>query len=238
MDLSIADIKKKVTDNDYLISVNSVDGDGIKKVLTLYQDLQSANISSKGLINQMKNKKAKIILILSSLILLVCAGFILLYTRHIHYGIESHTSYNAEIPVATYEYDIEEIFTDPLFRQIMEGEVMPVEVVHGFGGEGGYDQYSTTDPKVILEYIEAFKELHITDIITDEAQMVFVADAIDDYIFRLEDGREVLISMELNSYVLIHDENPNAERFNTKEYVLEFSQRLYDLNEQINNTAN
>ena len=44
-DYSIADIKKMVLENDYLLFVDYVDEDGIKKVLALYQDLQNAGIS-------------------------------------------------------------------------------------------------------------------------------------------------------------------------------------------------
>lgn len=45
-DISISDIKKIATDNDYLMCCDYVDADGIKKILSLHQDLEMANIPS------------------------------------------------------------------------------------------------------------------------------------------------------------------------------------------------
>ena len=120
-------------------------------------------------------------------------------------------------------YDIEIAFDDPVFIRIMEGEVTPVEVCHGLGGEGGYTQDKSNDPEVISAYIEAFRNLRIEEVITDKEDFNYVADGINDYIFTFEDGSDVLISMDLSSYVIRDD----------KQYVFEYSRELHDLNEQI-----
>ncbi len=120
-------------------------------------------------------------------------------------------------------YDIEIAFDDPAFIQIMEGEMIPVEVRHGLGGEGGYSQDKSQDPEVIRNYIEALRNLRIKEVVTDEEEFNYVWDGINDYIFFLEDGSEILISMDLNLYVIRDD----------KQYVFEYSKELHDLNELI-----
>lgn len=119
--------------------------------------------------------------------------------------------------------DIETVFDDPVFVQIMEGEIVPVEVRHGLGGEGGYSQDVSQDPEVIKAYIEAFRNMKIKEILTDKDDFNYVSDGINDYIFYLEDGSEVMVSMDLSMYVIKDG----------KQYVFEYSQELHDLNEQI-----
>ena len=131
---------------------------------------------------------------------------------------EPGNGYDSDMP-----YDIEIAFDDPVFMQIMEGEIVPVKVCHGLGGEGGYTQDWSEDPNMIDEYIYVFRNLKLEEVITDEKDFNRVFDGINDYIFELEDGTQVLISMDLNAYVIKDD----------KQYVFGYSQELHDLNELI-----
>lgn len=121
------------------------------------------------------------------------------------------------------EYDIEQAFSDPVFCQIMEGKLFPIEVRYGVGGEEGYHQYTSTDKDTIQKYIEAFRHLKLKEIVTDEQDFEHMMDAITDYIFYLEDGKEVLISMDHSAYVTKED----------KQYVYEYSEELNELNQMI-----
>ena len=121
-------------------------------------------------------------------------------------------------------YDIEKVFPDPIFAQIVEGKIIPKEIRHGIGGEGGYIQYPSKDPEVINKYIEALKEFKIKEVIEDENEFKYTADAVNDYIFYLEDGRELLVSIDLNAYVIDMEKGI--------QYVLEFNKKLSDLNKE------
>ena len=133
-------------------------------------------------------------------------------------GYDSNMPYDSDMP-----YDIEIAFDDPVFIQIMEGEIAPVKVCHGLGGEGGYTQDWSDDPNMIDEYIYVFRNLKLEEVITDEKDFNRVFDGINDYIFEMDDGTQVLISMDLNAYVIKDD----------KQYVFGYSQELHDLNELI-----
>ena len=133
-------------------------------------------------------------------------------------GYDSDMPYDSDIP-----YDIEIAFDDPVFIQIIEGEIVPVKVCHGLGGEGGYTQDWSDDPNMIDEYIYVFRNLKLEEVITDEKDFNRVFDGINDYIFEMDDGTQVLISMDLNAYVIKDD----------KQYVFGYSQELHDLNELI-----
>ncbi len=119
-----------------------------------------------------------------------------------------------------YKFDIEKVFHDIAFSSIIEGENVPVEIKYGMGGEGGYRQYSTKDTKIINEYIEAFKEIKIKEAITNQDDMIVVHDGIEDYIFILEDGTEIVVGTDCSTYV----------RDSDIEYVLENNERLFELN--------
>ena len=121
-------------------------------------------------------------------------------------------------------YDIEKVFPDPIFAQIVEGKIIPKEIRHGVGGEGGYIQYPSKDSEVINKYIEALKEFKIKEVIEDENEFKYTADAVNDYIFYLEDGRELLVSIDLNAYVIDMEKGI--------QYVLEFNKKLSDLNKE------
>ena len=81
-------------------------------------------------------------------------------------------------------YDIERVFTDDTFKDIIEGNTKPVEIIVGFGGENGYDSFSTKDPAVIDEYINAFRNVTIEEEIKDKDKMISVADGIVDFTFK------------------------------------------------------
>lgn len=121
------------------------------------------------------------------------------------------------------QYDIEIPFTNPVFVQIIEGEITPVEITHAEGGEGGYNGYTSTDPEIINRYIEAFREYKLKNIFTDEDDFVYICDGINDYIFTLDDGTQVLISLDLSKYTIQGD----------KQYEFEFNEKLSELNKVI-----
>ena len=129
---------------------------------------------------------------------------------------------NVIYPLQYGYYDIEYVFDDPLFVQIIDGDILPVEVRHGLGGEGGYNQDVSTDPKIIQGYIDALRKLNIGEVIENEDDMVRVMDAINDYIFILEDGKEVLISLDADAYVekdgkqYVFDNNHDLKVLNKK----------------------
>ena len=106
----------------------------------------------------------------------------------------------------------------------MEGKIIPTEIRHGVGGEGGYIQYPSKDTEVINKYIEALREFKIEKTIEDQNDFEYVADAVNDYIFYLEDGREFLISIDLDAYVI--------DREKGVQYVFEFNKKLSDLNRE------
>ena len=120
------------------------------------------------------------------------------------------------------KYDIEKAFPDETFVQIIEGEKVPSEFKHGVGGEQGYLQYPTKDPELIKKYIEAFKEFKIKETVKDKDAFVQVADGVNDYIFCLEDGKEILLSIDANTYITDKE----------VQYVLEHNEKLYQLNQE------
>lgn len=160
-------------------------------------------------------KKYSIFLVV--LILVICSGCT-------NREIETEEVKTGEKSDVQTGYDIEKVFPDPLFSEIMEGKIIPVEFRHGFGGEAGYFQYPSKDSEVIKKYIEALKEFRIEKIIEDKDKFVNVCDAVNDYIFILDDGREILISIDLNAYVIDMDKGI--------QYVLEYNETLNKLNRE------
>lgn len=160
-------------------------------------------------------KKYSIFLVV--LVLVICSGCT-------NREIETKEVKTVEKSDVQKKYDIEKVFPDPLFSEIVEEKIIPVEFRHGFGGEAGYFQYPSKDSEVIKKYIEALKEFRIEKIIEDKDQFVDVFDAVNDYIFILDDGREILISIDLNAYVI--------DREKGVQYVFEFNKKLSDLNRE------
>ena len=125
--------------------------------------------------------------------------------------------------MSKHQYDIETAFDSEGFIQIIEGDITPVEIRHGLGGECGYLQDISQDPKIISAYIAAFRSFKLKEIIKDEDDFKYVADGINDYIFFFDDGSSVMISLDLNAYVIKDG----------KQYIYEYSQELQDLNKMI-----
>lgn len=121
------------------------------------------------------------------------------------------------------QYAIEKVFHDQKFSDVIHGNNVPVEIIFGVGGECGYVQYSTRDPEMINEYIEAFKEIRIEEEITNPKDMIVVYDGIEDYSFVFDDGTEIVVGTYLSTYVNDSD----------IEYVLENNEKLRELNARI-----
>ena len=102
-------------------------------------------------------------------------------------------------------YDIERVFTDDSFKDIIEGKTKPIEIIVGFGGENGYESFSTKDPAVIDEYINAFRDVTIEEKIKDKDKMISVWDGIVDFTFRMDDGTGITIGTDLVKYVTDYD---------------------------------
>ena len=120
------------------------------------------------------------------------------------------------------KYDIEYVFPDDTFISIIEREQVPTEIIVGFGGENGYEQYSTRDPDAINEYIEAFRAVHIEDEIDEQDKMISVADGIIDYTFVLEGDVKVTLGTDLSEYV--------TDRERGIQFHLDNTDQLNDLN--------
>lgn len=118
---------------------------------------------------------------------------------------------------------MEKVFPNHAFSDILNGERIPVEIKYGTGGEGGYQQYSIKDPERIHEYIDALKEIKIKEVITNQDDMITVVDGIEDYIFILEDGTEIVLGTDCSTYV----------RDGDIEYVLDNNEKLLELNNLI-----
>ena len=120
------------------------------------------------------------------------------------------------------KYDIEYVFPDDTFISIVEGEQIPIEIIVGFGGENGYEQYSTKDPDTINEYIEALRSAHIKEEIDEQDKMISVADGIIDYTFVLEGDVKVTLGTDLSEYV--------TDRGRGIQFHLDNTNQLNDLN--------
>ena len=111
-------------------------------------------------------------------------------------------------------YDIERVFTDDTFKDIIEGNTKPVEIIVGVGGENGYDSFSTKDPAVIDEYINAFRNVTIEEI-KDKDKMISVADGIVDFTFKMDDETSITIGTDLVQYVTDYDRGIQFQLGNT-----------------------
>ncbi|MCR4586413.1 MAG: hypothetical protein K5686_11900 [Lachnospiraceae bacterium] len=110
-------------------------------------------------------------------------------------------------------YDIEKIYTDDLFKEIIEGDETPVFVGYGLGGESGYVTASSTDPEVINGFIEAFREVTVKSIDHNPESDMYVADGGEDIAFGMEDGRQFNIA--LDGRIWIHTDAAVFELDNT-----------------------
>ncbi len=119
------------------------------------------------------------------------------------------------IDIIESNYDIERVFTDDTFKNIIEGKTKPVEIIVGFGGENGYEVFSTGDPAVIDEYINAFRDVKIEEEIKDKDKMIYVADGIVDFTFKMDDETGITIGTDLVQYVTDHDRGIQFQLGNT-----------------------
>ncbi len=116
-------------------------------------------------------------------------------------GCAANRGSNVESLNVEYNFPIEQVMENELFTKIIEGEVFPVQVKYGVGGEAGYVQWSSSDAEVVNAYIQAMRKVQIEQIITNPEEMYVVFDGVEDYIFVLEDGTEVVLGTDLTSYV-------------------------------------
>ena len=119
------------------------------------------------------------------------------------------------VKVSDMAYDIERVFTDDTFKNIIEGNTKPVEIIVGFGGENGYEDFSTKDPAMINEYINAFREVKIEEEIKDKDKMIYVADGIVDFTFKMDAETSITIGTDLVQYVTDHDRGIQFQLGNT-----------------------
>jgi hypothetical protein len=117
------------------------------------------------------------------------------------------------------KYDIERVFPDDTFKSIIEGEITPVEILVGFGGEGGYEQFSTKDSSLIAEYISAFRDVKIAQEIDDKEEMIFTADGIVDFTFIMDDETQIIIGTDLVQYVSDYDRGIQFHLSNTEKII-------------------
>ncbi|MCR4650463.1 MAG: hypothetical protein K5662_01775 [Lachnospiraceae bacterium] len=117
-----------------------------------------------------------------------------------------------------YEYEIERVFPDDTFISIIEGNTLPKEIVVGFGGENGYEQFSTKDPAMIDAYIRAFRNVIIEEEITDKDKMCYVADGVIDYIFMVDDDTEITIGTDLTEYITDRNRGIQFHLGNTEQF--------------------
>ena len=117
-----------------------------------------------------------------------------------------------------HKYEIERAIPDDTFISIIEGETVPKEIIVGFGGENGYEQFSTKDPAMIAEYMNAFRNVTVEEI-TDKDKMIYVNDGIIDYIFIVDDDTKIIVGTDLTEYITdgnrgIQFHLGNTEKFN------------------------
>ncbi len=117
-----------------------------------------------------------------------------------------------------YEYEIERVFPDDTFISIIEGNSLPKEIVVGFGGENGYEQFSTKDPAMIDEYINAFRNVIIEEEITDKDKMHYVADGIVDYTFIVNDETKITVGTDLTEYITDRNRGIQFHLGNTEQF--------------------
>jgi hypothetical protein len=123
------------------------------------------------------------------------------------------------------KYDIERVFRDDTFKNIIEGKTKPVEIIVGYGGENGYEGFSTRDPAVIDAYIDAFRNVTIEEEIKDKDKMIQVWDGIVDFTFKMDDETGITVGTDLVQYVTDYDRGIQFKLGNTD--------AIIDLNQSI-----
>ena len=126
-----------------------------------------------------------------------------------------------------YEYEIERAFPDDTFISILEGKTLPVEIVVGFGGENGYEQFSTKDPAMIDGYINAFRNIVIEEEITDKDKMCYVADGVIDYTFIVDDETKITVGTDLTEYITDRNRGIQFHLGNTEKFI-DLNKKLWE----------
>lgn len=111
-------------------------------------------------------------------------------------------------------YDIERIYTDTLFCRIMEGDEIPLVVIYGLGGEGGYVSAMSDDPETVNGFIEALREVKIKSTTQDPDDFGYTADGGEDIVFGMKDNTK--FSIALDGRVRIHGNGVVFEIENTQ----------------------
>ena len=111
----------------------------------------------------MKNKKLKKILTIFAVIVFIPAALVLIYTRHMHYDIEAHVSYNADVMDAegkshsepSVVYMTDEISPEALMRIYETLDVHPEGnvAIKLSTGEAGNPNY--LDPNLIKDLVQS-----------------------------------------------------------------------------------
>lgn len=127
------------------------------------------------------------------------------------------------------KYDMEKVVGDETFHKILQGSIVPVEIIFGIGGESGYETYSTKDPEMIQSYIEAFRKISIKMCVTEADEKVYIMDGIEDYTFIMEDGSKCFFSTYCSLYMERCVNNENIQ------YVLEHVDELKRVNDENRN---
>ena len=102
-------------------------------------------------------------------------------------------------------YDLSVIDETGVLTEMLRGKKVPVEIVYGFGGEAGYNTYSTTDENMIEDYLTALRSVRIESTIDSLDEFVRFTDYITDMTFIFEDGTEVMFSYDGGRYVIYDD---------------------------------
>ena len=85
----------------------------------------------------------------------------------------------------------------------------------GFGGENGYESFSTKDSSVIDEYINAFRVVKIEEEIKDKDKMIYITDGIIDFTFKMDDETSITLGTDLVQYVTDYDRGIQFKLGNT-----------------------
>ena len=88
----------------------------------------------------------------------------------------------------------------------------------GFGGENGYEKFSTKDPAMIDAYIRAFRNVIIEEEITDKDKMYYVADGVIDYTFIVDDDTKITIGTDLTEYITDRNRGIQFHLGNTEQF--------------------
>ena len=102
-------------------------------------------------------------------------------------------------------YDMERIYNNDLFTKILQGEITPMTVLYGLGGEGGYVTAISQEQEIINGFIEAFRDVKICNTSHGSEGEVYVFDGGEDIVFGMEDGSQFNITMDGRRWIHVAD---------------------------------